>query len=508
MQQPFALEMRHISKSFSAVQVLRDVNLSLGKGKVLALMGENGAGKSTLIKILGGIYRMDDAETGEIWVDGEKVNIRSVEDAKKYGISLIHQEICLAENMTVAENIYMNRERSVVGNCFVNHRQMRKEARVLLDSMQLDFSADTPVYTLSLAQKQMVEICRAISANARILVMDEPTSSLANNEVEQLFEQIEQMKAAGISILYISHRMDEIFRISDQVAVLRNGEMIDCRNTDEVTQDELIQMMVGRELKEIYVQEVLTPGAEVLRVEGLSNAYLKDISFSLYEGEVLGFSGLVGAGRTELARAIFGVDKLSSGNLYIDGKKVHILSSHDAIQNGIALVPEDRKSEGLHLGKSIKYNMTLAILDRFFHLIGFDARKENAIVDEYDHALSVKMASPEQSVGRLSGGNQQKVVLTKWLATKPRILILDEPTRGIDIGTKAEIYHLIYKIAKQGVAVILISSEMEEVINLSTRIAVMYEGSLRIIFSKADTKRIQQTTIMHYAAGGMKNESE
>lgn len=498
----FALEMRHISKSFSGVSVLEDVSLTLEKGSVLALMGENGAGKSTLIKILGGIYHMDGSE-GEILIDGEKKNIRSVDDAKKYGISLIHQEICLAENMTVAENIYMNREQSLIGGSFVNRKKMMNDTKKLLDELQLDVAADELVENLSLAQQQMVEICRAISTNAKIIVMDEPTSSLANSEAEQLFEQIEKLKKSGISIIYISHRMEEIFRISDQIAVLRDGKMVGCKETKGVTQNELIQMMVGRELKEIYKTEEIPLGAEVLRVEHLTNKNLKDISFSIHEGEILGFSGLVGAGRTELAKAIFGIDKLSGGTIYIDGKQVEIHSPTDAIQNRIALVPEDRKLEGLHLEMSIEYNMTLAVLNQFFNTVGYSKQKESEIVESYQNMLSVKMSSVEQSVGRLSGGNQQKVVLTKWLATNPKILILDEPTRGIDIGSKAEIYHLIHEIAKQGVAILLISSEMEEIINLSTRIAVMYEGNLQVVFSKADTKRIQQTQIMRYASGGV-----
>lgn len=501
MKDHVILEMREISKTFPSAKVLTDISMSIRAGEVRALMGENGAGKSTLIKILGGIYTKDEG-AGVIRINGEDAQIHSVEDAKRYGVSIIHQELCLAENMTVAENIFMNCEPVGLGGAFVQYREMNREAKKLLEEMELEISPTDIVGNLSIAQQQMVEICRSLSANAKIIVMDEPTSSLTKSEIEQLFVQIEKLKKADIAVIYISHRMDEIYRIADSVTILRDGHLIGTRKCEELSPDGMIAMMVGRELSEIYQHEKPKVGEVFLSVKGLCNQNLKNISFELHQGEVLGFSGLVGSGRTELARAIFGIDQIDAGTVSVQGKEVHIKHPAEAIACGIGLVPEDRKMQGLHLEKSIRYNMTLAILNRFFHLVGYDKRREDSLINEYTKVLSIKMSSTEQEARFLSGGNQQKVVLSKWLATSPKILILDEPTRGIDVGAKAEIYQLIYKIASSGVAVLLISSEMEEIINLSTRIAVMYEGTLQKIFNEEETSRVTQEEIMLQASGG------
>jgi ribose transport system ATP-binding protein len=500
MGNEYYLEMTNISKTFPGAKVLDNIEFKVKAGEVRALMGENGAGKSTLIKILGGIYSMDPGE-GKIRVDGADAVINTVHDAQRYGISIIHQEISLAENMTVADNLFMGKE--IKGAALLNDREMIRRSQAILDEMGLDINARTKVSDLSIAKQQMVEISRALLSNARIIVMDEPTSSLTKAEIDQLFTQIEKLKKTGIAIIYISHRMEEIFTISDSVTVLRDGRLIGTESIADMDRDKIIKMMVGRELSEIFKHEKATIlDEECLTVKHFKNSHLKDIGFSLKKGEILGFAGLVGAGRTELARAIFGIDKINSGEICVNGQQVNIKSPRDAINLGIGYVPESRKTEGLFLMHSIKYNTSIAVLEKFIKLAGVNSKYENALVSKYAKMLSVKMVSPEQKVQFLSGGNQQKIVLGKWMAAEPDIFILDEPTRGVDVGAKAEIYQLIFELAQLGKSVILISSEMEEIINLSNRIIIMHEGEITGELNNSEAEKAKQEEIMRFASGG------
>lgn len=504
MDEQFYIEMLDINKTFPGAKVLNHVDLKIKLGEVHALMGENGAGKSTLIKILGGIYSRDKGN-GKIIVDGQETDINNVNDAEKYGISIIHQEIQLAENMSVFDNMFMGREIRKHG-CILDDKAMAEKAQSVLNSLNININVHDKVGNLSIAKQQMVEIARALLTDAKVIVMDEPTSSLTKTEIDELFKQIEILKKANIGIIYISHRMDEIFRISDTITVLRDGNLIGTHPASELDENSLISMMVGRDLKTYMRNELDIRGGQVcLEAKGLCNAKLKNVSFSLKKGEILGFAGLVGAGRTETARAIFGIDRLSSGEVYLNGKPVHFRSPADAIEAGIAYVPENRKEEGLILDNSIAFNITISVLKDFIRGCFVSRKKEKEIVDTYKDELSIKMSSVRQSARSLSGGNQQKVVVSKWLATKPDILILDEPTRGIDIGAKNEIYHLIGEMAKNGVTIILISSEMEEIINLSTRIVVMYEGEVKAVIDEDATKTVAQEMIMRYASGRKQN---
>ncbi|MFT4107578.1 MAG: sugar ABC transporter ATP-binding protein [Lacrimispora sp.] len=496
----YVLEMQNICKSFPGVVALDGAELKVRKGEVHALMGENGAGKSTLIKVLGGIYH---AEKGDIYIDGKKVTVDSVIQAERLGISIIHQEISLVNNMTIAENIYLGREPQGKSGLY-SGRQTVKQAREILKEMNLEsLDPERLVGTLSIAQMQMVEIVRAVSKDPKIIVMDEPTASLTDREVDSLFACIEKLKKKGVAIIYVSHRMNEVFHISDMVTVFRDSKYIGTKAIGETTPDDIIKMMVGRELTDLYAGEIQYGTTDIFEVKNLKNKYLKDVSFAVKKGEVFGISGLVGARRTELARAIFGIDKLDSGTILLEGKKVNPRNTKEAIERGISLVPEDRKKEGLILAQTVKFNMSIAVLDKFIHGVNENQKAEEAFVEENIKLLSIKTPGTGQTVKNLSGGNQQKVVISKWLATKPRVLILDEPTRGVDVGAKAEIYGVINDIAKQGVAVIMISSDLPEVINMSSRIAVMHEGRLvKILDSKTDD--ITQTNIMFYATGGKK----
>lgn len=496
MEQENVLDMKNINISFFDVQVLHDVNFSLKPGEIHALMGENGAGKSTLMKILNGVYK---AASGEIYIDGKKAVINSPNDARDYGISFMHQEILMAGNMTIAENIYMGVE--PVSKGFVDMKAMNEKAQEMLDSLGLKLSAKQQVGFLSVAQQQMIEIARALSFHAKIIVMDEPTSSLTNREVEVLFEQIRTLKEQNIAVVYISHKMDEIEAVCDRITVLRDGHYIGTEKIKEVSIDKIVSMMVGREIENMYDSKSHRGTETMLEVKHLSNDYLKDVSFELRRGEILGFAGLVGAGRTELARAIFGIDSIDSGEIWLKGKRISCKTPQDAIRLGIGLVPEDRKRQGLVLMHSVAYNLTLAIVDTFIKRFHVDHKKEQEIINQYANKLSIKMSSPDQKCLNLSGGNQQKVVISKWLATGADVLILDEPTRGIDVGAKSEIYHLISELADKGIAVIVISSELPEVINLSSRVAIMHEGRLLNILDK-EKEEITQEKIMMCIAGG------
>ena len=504
----YYLEMLDINKTFPGAKVLNHIDFKIKLGEVRALMGENGAGKSTLMKILGGIYQKD-KDSGRILIEGREVEINHVDDAKKYGISIIHQEISLAENMTVYDNIFMGCELDAGIRGFLNDKEMIRRAQAIVDELKVGIDVRQKVGELSIAKQQMIEICRALLSKAKVIVMDEPTSSLTQTEIEQLFEQIRKLKEDGIAIIYISHRMEEIFQISDSITVLRDGALSGTKKACELDNRKIIEMMVGRDLDNYMRSDaVFEIGDVCLEVKNLNNKKLKDISFTLRKGEILGFAGLVGAGRSEMARAVFGIDRIDSGQILVNGREVKIRNASDAIRAGIGYVPESRKEEGLVLSNSIKFNLTISVLEQFIKGCFVNRKKETELIDEYVNKLSIKMASAEQLVQYLSGGNQQKVVVSKWLATKPDILILDEPTRGIDIGAKTEIYHLIVEMAKAGVAVLLISSEMEEIMNLSTRIVVMYEGRIKAVLTEEETKKAVQEDIMWYASGRKKDEAE
>ncbi|MBN2659126.1 MAG: sugar ABC transporter ATP-binding protein [Spirochaetales bacterium] len=491
------LSMRGIDKQFPGVQALSNVNFDLRKGEVHALLGENGAGKSTLMKVLGGIYT---PESGDIFINGEKADITGVQASQALGISIIHQELVLVPYLTIAENIFLGKEPVKGRFNFVDFETMKIRAQEVLDSFGLDISAEDRIESLSVAQQQMVEIAKALSVDAAIIVMDEPTASLTNKETERLFELIEDLRSRGKAVVYISHRMEELFRISDRVTVMRDGQYIGTKNTADTTRQELIQMMVGRKLDEFFKHSSHQSGEEVLRVEGLTReGVFNDIGFSLKKGEILGLSGIVGAGRTELARALFGIDPIDGGKIILNGKDVKISSPVEAIENGLALVPESRKEQGLVLSESVGFNLTLQVLSRFIRLIRVNRKKENSIIGDYVERLSIKTPSGETKIESLSGGNQQKVVIAKWLATNPSILILDEPTRGVDVNAKMEIYTLINSLAEQGLAIILISSELPEILNMSDRVLVMFHGEIK---AELNRDELSQEKIMHYATGG------
>ncbi|MDF2632209.1 MAG: rbsA [Caproiciproducens sp.] len=497
----YVLEMTDIAKSFGSNKVLDGVSIAIKPGEVRALMGENGAGKSTLMKILGGIFHADE---GNIAINGEQVQINVVDDARRYGISFIHQEISNVPSMNIAENFFLGKEpKNKFGLVDIN--RMHSDTRAALDVLGIDLPTTRLITGLSIAKQQMLEIARAINENAKVIIMDEPTASLANAEVDDLFQQIKQLKENNVAIIYISHRMEETFRVCDTVTVLRDGKFIGTKNTAETTDKELISMMVGREFENMYGNKRVVGGETLMQVKGLTSKAVKDVAFDLKKGEILGFSGLVGAGRTETALALFGIDKILSGEVIIDGQEVSINCPADAIKAGIALVPEDRKGQGLFLIHSIATNLTIQVLDQFIRNLRFDRNKEAKFIDTYRQKLSIHMASVDQLAGELSGGNQQKVVISKWLAAKPKVLILDEPTRGIDVGAKAEIYKLMNDLANEGVSIIMISSELPEIINNSSRIAVMSEGRLVKILDP-DVDEISQEIIMSYAVEGVKKQ--
>jgi ABC-type sugar transport system ATPase subunit len=484
--------MRHIAKTFPGVRALKDVSFDLREGEVHALLGENGAGKSTLIKILGGIYKPDE---GDILIEGGGVSIRSVLDARANGISVIHQELVLVPEMTVAENIFLGREFMKGG--FVDGQTMVRETGKVLESLELSIDPAVKVGTLTIAQQQMVEIAKAMSFNSRILVMDEPTSSLSSREVDALFDNIGKLKAKGVGIIYISHRMAELFRISDRVTVLRDGEYIGTVNTVETDNDSLIAMMVGRRLTSYYSRTYHALPEKVLEVRKLGDGrFLREVSFELRAGEILGFAGLVGAGRSEVMKCVFGVAPYTEGEILIDGSPARIGSPADAMRRGIALVPESRKKEALFMQQDVKYNISIKVLREFIRGVIVNKRKEEAIADRYIGEMSIKAPSSAQIVENLSGGNQQKVVIGRWLATKPKILILDEPTRGVDVGAKAEIYAIMNELTRNGVAIVMISSELPEILNMSDRVVVMCNGT---ITGSLDRDEMSQERIMRLA---------
>ncbi|MDR1251962.1 MAG: sugar ABC transporter ATP-binding protein [Treponema sp.] len=493
MSENVLLEMEHIRKEFPGVVALKDVSLELRAGEVHALLGENGAGKSTLIKVLGGIYA---AESGNIRINGNPVTIATVQDAQKNGIAVIHQELVLVPHMTVAENIFLGREPVTKSNT-VDFKKMNADVKNILDSFELDIEPDGEVGKLTIADQQMVEIIKALSFNSRILVMDEPTSSLSERDVGFLFDTIRKLKKSNVGIIYISHRMSELMQITDRITVIRDGEYIGTRDTTAATTDELIAMMVGRQLTSYYTRDFGNPTETMLEVRGLSDgSLLKDVSFELKKGEILGFAGLVGAGRSEVMKCVFGIAPYSKGEILVDGKPVSIKNTKDALTLGIGFVPESRKIEALFPVMSVMYNITLKSLKEFIRAVFVNREKEVAITREYVDSIDIKTPTYAQLVGNLSGGNQQKVIIARWLATRPKILILDEPTKGVDVGAKAEIYAIMNDLAKQGVAIIMISSELPEVINMSDRVIVMSNGTITACLSREE---LSQEKIMKFA---------
>ncbi len=487
------LKMNHIHKQFPGVYALKDINFELQSGEIHALLGENGAGKSTLIKVLGGIYS---ADQGEIVIDGESVSINSVLDAQKNGIAIIHQELVLVSHMTVAENIYLGREPKKGG--FINSDKMNQDAKELLVAYGMEFEPDTLIRDLTIAQQQMVEIVKAISFHSKILVMDEPTSSISDREVAFLFETMRTLTAKGVGIIYISHKMSELEEICDRVTVMRDGTYVGTEVVKDTNKDNLIAMMVGRKLENYYTRDYQEEKEVILKCEDISDGNMaKGADFELRKGEILGFAGLVGAGRSEVMKCLFGLTKNYTGNIYLNGTKVKIGSPVEAMKHGIALVPEDRKFEGLYKIQSVRYNSTIEVLNQFIKGIFVNADKEVEITQKYIDMMSTKTPSQEQKIGNLSGGNQQKVMIGRWLATNPDILILDEPTRGVDVGAKAEIYSIMNELAKAGMSIIMISSELPEIINMSDRVYVMADGKVK---GCLDHSEVTQESIMHLAA--------
>ncbi len=469
------LEMRGIDKSFSGMQALKDVSLELKRGEVLALIGENGAGKSTLIKVLGGALVPD---RGAIHIDGRAVNINSPIGSQRLGISLIYQEFNLIPDLSVRENIFLGREKTRAG--FVRTTEEHQQALELFKKIGIAIDPNARCGELTVGRQQTVEIAKALSIDAKIIVMDESTAALDAQEVEHLFAIIRELKAHGLGIIYISHRLDEIFDVADRVMVLRDGECVGVEAVNTISRGKMIEMMVGRSLDVEFPEHAACPGSERLRVENLCrDGAVYNISFALHAGEILGFAGLVGAGRTETARLIFGADRADSGRIFIDGKEVSIRSPRDAIANRICLLTEDRKGQGLILIHSVRENFGLPNLDRFRKGPFVSRKRERSELDGYVQNLKIKLADNEQAVMNLSGGNQQKVVLAKWLARNADIVIFDEPTRGIDVGAKYEIYLLMNKLIADGKAVIMISSELPEILGMSDRIIVMHEGRLK-----------------------------
>lgn len=489
------LEMRNISKAFPGVQALSNVSIDLHHGEVLALVGENGAGKSTLMKILTGIYKADD---GEIILDGEKVNVTSTKKATELGISMIHQELNLMKDLTIAENIFIGREPKGFMNLFIKDVELNRMTKQLFDQLSLDLNAKTKVEQLTIAKQQLVEIAKALSYESKILIMDEPTTALTETEIDVLFEIIENLKKNGVGIIYISHRMDELKRISDRITIMRDGEYIGTLPTSETDIKQVIHLMVGREVyiesKPNIAQENLETVLELKNVS--TNSNIRNISFTLRKGEILGFAGLMGAGRTEVANAIFGIDKLKTGEIILQGKKVKISNPAQAVQNGIGYLTEDRKHLGLLLDMDVKTNVSLAAMNNF-HRIGIVQDDEIAkTAEHYVEKLRIKTPTIDQQIRFLSGGNQQKVVISKWLLRDCDILIFDEPTRGIDVGAKGEIYRLLEDLASQGKSIIMISSELPEILRMSHRIAVMSEGRITAILDASDAS---QEKIMEHA---------
>lgn len=490
------LEATGITKTFPGVKALDCVNLTIRQGEVHGLIGENGAGKSTIIKVLAGVYAPDE---GKISFMGQECRNESISQALQRGISVIYQELCLVPHMKVYENIMLGFEIGK-GEAYSATRT-REKAREIVSMLELDLPLDEEVCKLDIAVQQMVEIAKAFSRNSKLIIMDEPTSSLSDKEVKILYRIIHNLKVKGISTLFVSHKLEEVVEICDRITVFRDGQSIVTKDIHEVTREQMVFDMVGREIKNYYTL-THTPGKEViLTVKNLyKEGYVDDVSFELKKGEVLGVTGLIGAGRTEMASALFGLLQPERGEIIFEGKRLEIRNPAQAISMGIAMVPENRKEQGIIPQMGVGYNISLAVLDAFIKFIKVNRKREKGIIGQYMNALRVKASSPRQHIGNLSGGNQQKAIIARWLATNPKVLILDEPTKGIDIGAKTEIYSIIDELAKQGVAIMLISSELPEVINTSDRIIVMKNRRIAGVLN--DRAEFAQENIMNYCLGG------
>ena len=491
------IEMSGISKAFSGNVVLNDVSFELKPGEIHALMGENGAGKSTMMKILTGIHQRD---AGVIKVNGNEVHFKSPQEAENLGIAVIHQELNILPDLSVTENLFLGKEKTYPLFGILKKKEMHEEAKVLLAKLGLDLDPRTRAGDLSVGKQQIIEIAKAIASDAKYIIMDEPTAALTDREIETLFVTVNELKAKGISFVYISHRMEEIFTICDRITILRDGTYVGVRVIKETSFDEIVSMMVGRELGERFPERKAVIGDVKLEVKNLSAKHaFDDVSFKLRKGEILGVAGLMGAGRTEVAQAIFGYRKTSGGEVLIDNKKVTINSPIEAMKHKIGFVTEDRKTQGLVLDFSIKENIMLANLEKGSKTGVIVPKLESEMVAGYIEQLRIRCAGADIAAKSLSGGNQQKVVIAKWLGTNPEVLILDEPTRGVDIGAKKEIYQIMNNLAEAGVSILMISSELPEVIGMSDRVLVMREGKVTGMVSK---ENMTQENIMHFATGG------
>ncbi len=497
----YILDCQGISKSFGGTHALQGVQLQVKPGEVHALLGENGAGKSTLMKIIIGLQKQDE---GEIFFEGKPYSANGPAEAIRAGISMIHQELNPEPYLSIAESIFLKREDTYRKTPFLNKIETNKRAAELLSQYNLNMNPKALMESLTLAQMQMIEILKAVSCNARLVIMDEPTSSLDSEETERLFKTIRNLKEQGVTIIYISHRMEEIFKICDSYSVFRDGHFIGTGKVDEISVNELISMMVGRKVENIFPKVDCPIGDVVFKAEGLSGKGFSDISFEVHAGEIVGFSGLVGSGRSETMRAIFGLDPLKSGKMYLNGKELKVKSPRDAISKGIAMINEDRKNYGLCLFRSIRENISLPNLPARQKGVLIDQRREKEECRVIAKTLTVKMASIESQAYSLSGGNQQKVVISKWVMATPKLLILDEPTRGVDVGAKSEIHALMSKFASEGMAIIMISSELPEVMGMSDRILIYHEGRINGEVTRADIQSasVNQETILSKEFGG------
>lgn len=491
---PPALEMRGIAKSFAGNTVLSDVNLRAYAGEVLALLGENGAGKSTLMKILAGVHRPD---AGEVLLEGATTNFHSPADALKHGIAMIYQELSLAPHLSVAENIFLGREPSSLGG-IINRAQLLRNAEELLGQFGFKIDPGAKVGSLSTAKRQLVEISRAVAEARKIVVMDEPTSSLSNSEVEDLFRVIALLKKRGLAIIYISHRLEELDEIADKVTILRDGEAVYSGNWGEISREDAIRHMVGRELTEVFPTRSCKRGQVRLKVRNLSKSPLfSNVSFEAYAGEILGIAGLAGAGRTELVEAVFGTNPATGGEIEIDGKRVSHATPPSSLEAGLSLLTEDRKKTGLCLNQSIATNLTLANIDALVSNGVFQAAEEQSVTEFFISKLSIKPPVPRKIVSRLSGGNQQKVLLGRWLFAKTNVFLLDEPTRGVDVGARTEIYRAINEMAEAGAAIVMVSSDLPELLGMADRILVMRRGKM---VAELDARKTTQEEILQHAA--------
>ncbi len=507
MANEIILEAKNITKDFPGVRALDDVTFELRKGEVLGLVGENGAGKSTLMKIFSGAYPARTYD-GEIFIEGKRCCFLGPKDSQKAGIAIIYQELNLIPELTVAENIFLAREPAIGKTGIIDRKRLFRQTKDLLDQLNIPISPQEQIKNLSIGKQQMVEIAKALSYQAKILILDEPTSALTEQEVESLFKMISSLRERGVSMIYISHKIDEIFKITDRVTVVRDGKTVASKPTPELSRQDLVSLMVGRNIEDMYPKQVGKISEVILEVKDLfvdhpflvGEKVVKEVNFKVRRGEVLGISGLMGSGRSELVTSIFGAFPADcSGEIYIEGKRVEINSPYEAINYGLGLVTEDRKLFGLVLGMQVGENITLSCLEKLCWYQAVKKRQENELVKRYIDILRIKTHSAETLVNTLSGGNQQKVVIAKWLATKPKVLLLDEPTRGVDVAAKVEIYQLMNKLVSEGIGIVMVSSDLPEVVSMSDRILVMHEGRM---VKELQRSEATQEKIMFYATGG------